>query len=857
MMEMTRTDPEWKDKIITGDETCVYGYDPETKPQSAEWRDIAPNDFFLFPKLKAVLKGRHFDTRNDIIEKSPLALKSIPKEAYKNCFDNWEKRWRCWNEWLNLPIKISELPRHAVLTFTILDAYYPLNEMVVGSTAISVFEENGLLRQGFYELKVWPKVEADGKWNSSTPGLPSTNSKRLNQLKKGLKEFHSGDLQKCEWLDKHAVPVAENINHSTKKNSKTLLLNIEFPKITYQKEIINVIYYEEEARQTLIDLYPETNEASYAKFFAIKLAGHNSLEDFYRNKCAMGLQLGLPQEVLLETLTEGLPAFDQRLTRVAAPKYLSEWFGVVSRVRGNNTPPQRQQDDALPNMSGPFHSTPQRGRTAAAPPSPCRHCGGPHWNADCHHKKGHLNARAIHLGANTIWDWDEACQAAFNALKDSLTTHPVLHLYQEGLQCQVYCDASTLGIADANLIKSHQQPAPSGESKLILDRNGLHTMTRRGVTKVVIPDTLRTDLLNTVHARYNHPDISQMTSLISAQYYWKGMSKDIANAVKTCPICQLTKPPRGPTFGELGQLPLATQPFDLVSLDTIARFAKYGITKTYLHVAVDHLTRYAWMVASRSTSIHTYQQVIKKVLQDGTPKRLLADRAPAFTSPKFKRFLLNRNIHPLLTTSNNPQSNGLCERLNATLTGKLRLLHLENPKIAWTKLVTRVTTVYNNTPHSVTRFPPIYLMFGTLPPEFTEHLTPYRELDAARRIAHKRTQTKHLRDKRTFDKQHKAPHFEPGDLVLVKIYQHPNTGTQTQAVHPSTDASAFTDHSKMMLPFLKLFKYPECYSMAGITRSGVYKINNDLVKHLRVFQMINTTGFICTVFLQTYKDLCT
>ncbi|UYV70801.1 hypothetical protein LAZ67_8000674 [Cordylochernes scorpioides] len=199
-LEMTRTDPEWKDKIITGDETWVYGYNPETKRQYAEWRgqgeprpkksrilksrnkvllvafldnkgivhheylpagqtvikemylsilrrlreairkkrpekwingdwilhhdnarphtahlvtsflakngteilpqppyspDIAPNDFFLFPKLKAVLKGRHFDTREDIIEKSLLALKSIPKEVYKNCFDNWEKRWRC------------------------------------------------------------------------------------------------------------------------------------------------------------------------------------------------------------------------------------------------------------------------------------------------------------------------------------------------------------------------------------------------------------------------------------------------------------------------------------------------------------------------------------------------------------------------------------------------------------------------------------------------------------------------------------------------------------------------------------------------------------------------------------------
>ncbi|UYV66332.1 hypothetical protein LAZ67_4001351 [Cordylochernes scorpioides] len=58
--------------------------------------DIAPNYFLLFPKLKAVLKGRHFDNRDDILENSLLALKSIPKEANKYCFDNREKRWRWW-----------------------------------------------------------------------------------------------------------------------------------------------------------------------------------------------------------------------------------------------------------------------------------------------------------------------------------------------------------------------------------------------------------------------------------------------------------------------------------------------------------------------------------------------------------------------------------------------------------------------------------------------------------------------------------------------------------------------------------------------------------------------------------------
>ncbi|UYV74146.1 SPEG [Cordylochernes scorpioides] len=65
---------------------------------------IAPNDFFLLPKLKAVLKERYFDTRDDIIEKLLLALKSIPKEAYKNCFNNWEKRWR-WKTYRRRPLE--------------------------------------------------------------------------------------------------------------------------------------------------------------------------------------------------------------------------------------------------------------------------------------------------------------------------------------------------------------------------------------------------------------------------------------------------------------------------------------------------------------------------------------------------------------------------------------------------------------------------------------------------------------------------------------------------------------------------------------------------------------------------------
>ncbi|UYV63430.1 hypothetical protein LAZ67_2004037 [Cordylochernes scorpioides] len=85
MMEMTRTDPEWKDKIITGDETWVYGYDPETKPQSAEWRD-KDSQFNVEMLLIETCLGRCQDGQGVIIQ----AMYEDP--ALQGDMENLEKK---------------------------------------------------------------------------------------------------------------------------------------------------------------------------------------------------------------------------------------------------------------------------------------------------------------------------------------------------------------------------------------------------------------------------------------------------------------------------------------------------------------------------------------------------------------------------------------------------------------------------------------------------------------------------------------------------------------------------------------------------------------------------------------------
>ncbi|UYV75068.1 hypothetical protein LAZ67_12002331 [Cordylochernes scorpioides] len=384
------------------------------------------------------------------------------------------------------------------------------------------------------------------------------------------------------------------------------------------------------------------------------------------------------------------------------------------------------------------------------------------------------------LKKDTKWQWDEKCQQEFTALKESLTRNPVLHLYQDGLPCCLYCDASTQGIA-GNLKQVH----PDGKihstqyySRALRPHERNYTISELECLAIVESiEKFRIYLSGTKFTVYSDHQALQWLKTIKnpsgrlfrwslrlSTYdyeiqYLKGTQQHEADLLSRNPFCgfisartikkhqpnitdtSVAVDVNGKPYGTLGQIPPPQQPFDLISIDTIAGFSKYGHSKTYLHVIVDHLTRYTWAFPSKSTSTLTYIQTLKKVLQQGSPKRLFSDRAPAFTSEKFRKFLLSRGIQPLLTTSNNPQANGLIERLNATITGKLRLLYLENPKTSWTKLIKQVVQIYNQSPHTVTGFPPIFLMFNSIPPELKNHCNPFPDVQKARQLASSRKNT--------------------------------------------------------------------------------------------------------------------
>lgn len=204
-----------------------------------------------------------------------------------------------------------------------------------------------------------------------------------------------------------------------------------------------------------------------------------------------------------------------------------------------------------------------------------------------------------------------------------------------------------------------------------------------------------------------------MINKITPFYTAKNIITNIKKLCDECDICIKNKSRKNPKFGLMSHLGPATRPFEIVSIDTIGGFGGSRSTKKYLHLLVDHFTRYAYILTSKNQNSNDCIKLIEKVTQSNNIDMLLTDQYPGINSKEFKDFLKKRNITMIFTAVDAPFSNGLNERLNQTLVNRIRCTVNEgDKKTAWTTIAQKCVEKYNETEHTVTKFTPKYLLEG-------------------------------------------------------------------------------------------------------------------------------------------------
>jgi hypothetical protein len=77
-------------------------YNTAVIPHPPYFPDLAPCDFFLFPNMKLKLKGRRFDTTEEIQAESQRVLDTLKEKGFQEAFQKWRRLWD-----ISLPVEVN------------------------------------------------------------------------------------------------------------------------------------------------------------------------------------------------------------------------------------------------------------------------------------------------------------------------------------------------------------------------------------------------------------------------------------------------------------------------------------------------------------------------------------------------------------------------------------------------------------------------------------------------------------------------------------------------------------------------------------------------------------------------------
>jgi hypothetical protein len=220
----------------------------------------------------------------------------------------------------------------------------------------------------------------------------------------------------------------------------------------------------------------------------------------------------------------------------------------------------------------------------------------------------------------------------------------------------------------------------------------------------------------------------------------------------------------------MGYLGPATKPYEIMSLDTIGGFGKSSSTSRFLHLLVDHFTRHAYILCSKTQNSSDFIKLLSQVQSEHKIGTLLTDQFGGLLSEEFSNYLGQNGITHIITAVDAAFSNGINERLNQTLVNRIRCRYnSSSARRSWVSIAHRCVAEYNDTPHSVTGFCPKYLMHGGLSSPLLKSLCPnISNLDSDRKLALDHSMRNHNLNKKRYDASRIDKSFKVGDYIFVE-----------------------------------------------------------------------------------------
>ena len=272
-------------------------------------------------------------------------------------------------------------------------------------------------------------------------------------------------------------------------------------------------------------------------------------------------------------------------------------------------------------------------------------------------------------------------------------------------------------------------------------------------SRIIIPPPGRQPILEELHE--THPGTSKMKALARSYLWWPGIDADIEQMVKTCIVCQQSRPSPAPAPLHPWEWP--SQPWSRVHLD----FAGPFMGKMFLIIIDAHSKWLDVHIMPSITSVQTIEKLRITFSIHGLPRKVVTDNGPSFVSEQFKSFMSDNGIVHVTTAPYHPASNGLAERAVQTVKNGLK----RTPGTTVQEKLSKFLFTYRITPQTTTGVAPAQLLMNRCPRSRLDRLFP----DLSERVA-----KHHAKQAEQHDTSKPLRTFVVGDTVYVKDFSTPS-----------------------------------------------------------------------------------
>jgi hypothetical protein len=237
---------------------------------------------------------------------------------------------------------------------------------------------------------------------------------------------------------------------------------------------------------------------------------------------------------------------------------------------------------------------------------------------------------------------------------------------------------------------------------------------------IYVPPDLRVKIIKSRHDHpaAGHPGQAATFELITRDFWWPKLRKDISQFIRNCETCHRIKPVRHAPYGLLKPLSVPQRRWESVSMDFIVGLPSSGTSSSdCILVVVDRLTKMAHFIPCLSTLdapgfASLFRDNIFRL--HGLPDSVISDRDSLFTSDFSRALASVLKIKQRMSTSFHPQTDGQTERVNAILEQYLRA-YCNYQQDNWVELLSFAEFAYNNSISATTKVSPFFANYGYHP----------------------------------------------------------------------------------------------------------------------------------------------